>query len=242
MGLLFTSILIDTNAQNVIYKSDSTQIFAKTIDNQGKTRKYTLDNETEGLLHYISTSSIDSIIYADGKIERFFKSEGQKTGFPEKSNLLEKSDEINTVKNNFIGVRPISYIYGVGNFFYERYFPPKSLGWKTNVVFNLPGFDDYLYEVNPVFLLESGINYYFLKSSYFRFSAGAALVGGITGRREWNEYTSTPKINKSFSGGALLNGSFWVIFNNLYGSLGLDIPMGLPQYTYFTKLEIAINF
>jgi hypothetical protein len=243
-------------AQDIIYKKNGEVIEVQNLTTSGKSRSYTLPGDAEGVIRYISTNGIDSILYANGVKDIF-----QSSGYRPVSVEFEKIP----FNRNYIGIDvgalafyenlkiSYEYLFGEGNFGLFAAFS-KNLGPSKLMVYNDPYYNEHPYYSSLMRHLNwngrVGINAYIFKPGLFRMSGGLYLVTGkytkekyeFIDREPWNIVTKYP--NNSMSGLLFSPAFIWQPDDFYQVRAGVDIPLYAKPEFYRTtvKVEASLNF
>jgi hypothetical protein len=244
-------------AQDILYKKNGEVIEVQNLSPSGKSRSYTLPGDAEGVIRYISTNIIDSILYANGTKDKF-----QTSAHRPVSIEFEKKP----FNRNYIGIDlgAISFYQNL-KFSYEYLFGDGTVGLFAAFSKNLEPYNVIInespdYEINPDYYSSLmrhlgwngrfGINAYIFKPGFFRISGGLYLLTGkytketyrYIDREPWTIITKYP--NNSMSGLLFSPAFIWQPDDFYQIRAGLDIPLYAEPKFYRTtvKVEAMLNF
>lgn len=238
-SMLFFLIFADVSAQQIIYRKNGTTINAEKLERTSdKSFTYQLATDSVNVIHYISSSQIDSIRHADGNIEIV-------------SRTIEFDPENERPKDlsrNRIGTDVLPFFYSKINLFYERLFLDNRLGIKSGFLLSANSQDftnGNLYRSAQNYF-RTGLNYYYLNSYLFEFGIGASLIVGKL-HLYYNYYLDDYDPEEDTQSVLLFNTSFgYKISQRFKLAANFEFPMGMnhdyrPSFIQF-QTELSINF
>lgn len=254
--LILLGVTVNSQAQDKIFRKNGEVIEAFNLSTSGKSRSYTLPGDAEGVVRYISTTAIDSILYANGTKDIF-----QQT--TQTAVIIEY--EKKPFNRNFIGmdVGAISFYQNL-KFSYEYLLGDGMVGLFAAFSKNLEPYNlavnesPYYYEDTYYSSLmrhlrwnaRVGINSYIFKPGFFRMSGGLYLVTGKYTKEtyryiEQDPWTIITKFPDNSMNGLLFSPAFiWQPDDFYQIRAGIDIPLYAKPKFYRTavKVEALLNF
>ncbi len=237
--MLLLLIFTDVSAQQIIYRKNGTTINVEMLERTSdKSFTYQLATDSVNVIHYISSSQIDSIRHADGNIEIVART----------IEIDPENERPKDLVRNRIGTDVLPIFYSKINLSYERLFLDNRLGIKCGFLVSL-GPQDFtngnLYRSAQNYF-RTGLNYYYLNSYLFEFGIGTSFIAGNLCRYYdyyWDEY----KPEDDIQSGLLFNTSFGYKISQRFELTAIfEFPIGMnydyrPSFVQF-QTEISFNF
>jgi len=252
INVFFSAVLFihgSISAQDLLYKKDSTILKADIVSADQKTVTYKTPGQSMDILHYMSKTVIDSIIFNDGRTLRFQNQE------------LPLQQEI---KRNYFGIDffntffniEVDFIIGLNNLHlsYERIFATGDKSLWVELLFNLNsdentyGWDGSLIFLNDLhfsydsyyFFTKVGFNYYpfnysLIKTGNFRSFTGVSLMVGSIKKDVFSDL-----ISKAFIASVVWNiDGRWYLSDVIQVSFGTELSV-FP-FLVFCSPEIGLS-
>lgn len=239
------SFSVQTEAQDLIYKKNGEIVKAKIVDQTGKSLKYKINGQSEGIDYFISTAVIDSIVYENGIKDTYIK----KIDEPSPSVLPIK----NTYKHNLIGLDLAGLTFYRNLTFSYEYLPRAAkIGFKVAFAKNVKLLDYYEYYLfnfarYPDWSVRLGINSYIFPPRTFRIGTGLYYLFSSFPKAEfmynYSYSNDNPTTYKNPNGLVLNLFGFYNITENLAVNFGWDIPITIkPPSQTAIRCEVLLNF
>jgi len=237
--IIFIFIYNFSNAQDIIYKNDGTEIKAKIIELTTDAIKYKKFEQLDGPLRNISLTDVYMIIYADGTREVIKKTQQPDNNVT--TSIQKEPISTTEYQNTYRTVPEKKYDgnYGMLGFGYGNSY--GGLGaryqWRKG---KIQGFGAHIgigYFPYAEYLWSWGLKYFFYKDFY---------INAQWGRTGWEEYSSTytngSSTSSTYDGHVLKGYSFLIGGDWTYGKkdiLGFNFGIGI---TFNTNVEYIHEF
>lgn len=235
-ALLFVLCVIGgTKAQSVIFKQDGSQITVHQLSKTKNTISFLLQSDSIRVRKYLGISAIDSIHYVDGTVEYFTSA----------IRADKKEYDYEFKLKNLVGVNMWPLFYSKINVYYERLFFDNQIGVRNYFMIDVGSKSSSYGTINrtALFYYSAGISYYFLQSYFSRLGVGASFLYGSFDTSYWlysDPYSVSETARKS---GLLLNTSYsYKVYNQLYASMVVQVPVGFKEFDEFLTIQIEISF
>jgi hypothetical protein len=238
-------------AQDMMYKTNGGKIQVQVVNKTSQYLSYRLSGSRDSILYYISTSGLDSVIFANGTKDLY--------ALRRKTETTPGTIQEIKYGRNLIGTDVASLIFkNTLAFSYEYFIWNRSLGIKALFGFNLSDkgyYDDNWYNggYKKGQFARIGLNWYFFPPGSFRVGTGLYfyaskyhIYGEQTIYNPDPPYDTTIKKIDEYRKYRNIGLTFFVFYQitkNLAINSGFDFPNNSPdEINTVFRSEILLNF
>ena len=229
-------------AQDLIFRKNGVVVKAIILNSYGKSISYHLYQAADSSTYFISTTSLDSIIYTNGNKDRFNN----------KITIISNSfsDSLSEYNHHLIGADLAGLLFYHSLILSYEYLPGKTrIGYKVAFAKNIKHINEneFYYHtninMNLSWSVRIGLNYYIFPPRTFRFGTGLHYVFGRMVSPFNGYFSDGSQGNKNMNGIIMSFYGFYNMNKNLAANLGIDKPVySEPSATSVLRCEILLNF